>query len=97
MARVYLEYGKRILLEYPDYFMFAFFAAAAFMLVSVRSVFVNLVKTVGVSVSGGDWSGIFSFLFTALRDTSWVMQAFIAGLHFEAGVFRRQTRLQKFE
>ena len=74
MSRIYFEYTKNTLLEYPDYFMSAFFVATAVMLVSIRDVFANL-----ASVPEHNLSDIFNFLFVAMRDTSWILQALLAG------------------
>ena len=74
MARIYFEYTKNVLFEYPDYFMFALFIATAFMLVSIGDVFINI-----TNISRDHSSSLFSFLFAALRDTSWIIQVLIAG------------------
>jgi hypothetical protein len=71
MARVYFEYTKSALLEYPDYFMFVLFVVTSFMLVSVRDVFINMPKD--------SLSHIFRFYVAALRDTSLIIQVLISG------------------
>ena len=71
MARVYFEYTKNTLLEYPDYFMFAFFVATIFMFVSIRDVLINIPKD--------SLPNLFNFLVAALRNTSWIIQALIVG------------------
>jgi hypothetical protein len=74
MARIYFEYTKNILSEYPDYFMFALFVITSFTLVSVRDVFINFRNTIG-----SNFFSTFNFAFAALRDTSWIIQILIAG------------------
>jgi len=71
MARIYFEYIKNIFLEYSDYFMFALFLVISFMLISIQDVLVNIPKD--------NFSNIFNFFIVALRNTSWVIQALIAG------------------
>ena len=71
MARIYFEYTKNTFLEYPDYFMFTLFAATSFILVSFHDVLNNIPKD--------NFPNIFNFLVVALRNTSWVIQALIAG------------------
>jgi hypothetical protein len=74
MAHIYFEYTKNAFLEYPDYFMFALFVATTFALVSISDVFVNI-----TNVPRDHLSNFFNFAFIALRDTSWIIQALIAG------------------
>jgi hypothetical protein len=74
MARIYFEYTKNILFEYPDYFMFALFVVTSFTLVSVRDVFINL-----TSVPRDHLSNFYNFLFIAIKETNWIIQILIIG------------------
>lgn len=78
MARVYFEYTKNTFLAYPDYFMFAFFVATAFMFVSIRDVLTNIPKD--------SFPHVFNFLVIALRNTSWVIQTLIAGFFLRVAI-----------
>lgn len=71
MARVYLEYTKNTLLEYPDYFMIALFLGTSLALVSVRSILTNVPKDNLVHT--------FNFFVIALRNTSWIIQTLVVG------------------
>jgi hypothetical protein len=71
MARIYFEYTKNVLWEYPDYFMFAIFVVTAFTMVSIRDVLMNLPKD--------NFSNIFNFLVAALRSTNVLIQILIVG------------------
>jgi len=71
MARIYVEYAKNILLDYPDYFMLLVFIVTAFILVSIHDVVNNLPKN--------DLSSAFNFFVDALQKTSWIIQVMIAG------------------
>ncbi len=76
MARIYMAYLKSIFMEYPDYFMVALFIITSLILVSVHeisisNVFNNLPKNNLISA--------FDFLVVAVRNTSWAIQALIAG------------------
>jgi hypothetical protein len=71
MARIYFEYTKNILVGHPDYFMLGIFIIASFMLVSFQDVLNNIPKN--------NLPSVFNFLVVAIRDTSWIIQALIAG------------------
>jgi len=71
MARIYFEYTKNTLLEHSDYFMLALFIIVSFTMISIQNVFNNMPKDNPIST--------FHFLLSALRNTSWIMQALIAG------------------
>ena len=71
MARIYIEYTKNVFMEYPDYFMLAVFIIISFMLVSISDVLNNIPKD--------SFPHAFNFFAYALRDTSWIIQALIAG------------------
>lgn len=71
MARIYFEYTKNTFMEYPDYFMFAFFIVTAFVMISISDVLANIPKD--------SFPHAFNFLVIALRNTSWVLQILIAG------------------
>lgn len=71
MARIYLEYTKNLVAEYPDYLMFLFFMTAAFAFVSVRNVLENIPKN--------NFIGAVNFFIVAVKNTSWVLKALIAG------------------
>jgi hypothetical protein len=71
MARVYLEYTKNTFLDYPDYFMFAFFFIMSIILVSFSDVLANIPRD--------SFPHFFNFTVVAMRDTSWILQLLIAG------------------
>lgn len=71
MTRVYIEYTKNIFMEHPDYFMLAVFIVTSFMLVSIHDVLNNIPKS--------DLPSAFVFSLYAIRGTSWIIQALIAG------------------
>lgn len=71
MMRVYFIYTKNAFLEYPDYFMFAVFAATAFILVSIGDVLNNIPKN--------DFPSAFNFLVIAFKNTSMIIQVLIVG------------------
>lgn len=78
MARIYLEYTKNAFREYFDYFMFALFVVTSFFLISIRDVFNNMPKD--------NFMSTFNFFWAALRGTSLVIQALIAGFLIRAVV-----------
>lgn len=80
MFRVYLEYAKNVLKDYPDYFMFGIFIIFSFVSVSLYDVFINT-----KSIAGTNFSSVFSFLFYAILNTSWILQAFIVGFLIRTG------------
>ncbi len=71
MARIYLEYTKNLITEYPDYVMFLLFMVASFAFVSVRNVLANLPKD--------SLASTFIFFVSALKNTTWVIQVLIIG------------------
>jgi hypothetical protein len=71
MARIYTEYAKNVLMEYPDYFMLLVFMITFFTLNSIGHILTNIPKD--------NLAGVFNFLVAALEKTDWVIQAFIAG------------------
>jgi hypothetical protein len=71
MARIYLEYTKNIFTEYPDYIMFFLFMAVSFTFVSVRNVLENIPKDNLINA--------FNFFVVAVKNTTWIIQALIAG------------------
>ncbi len=71
MARIYFEYTKNMVFEYPDYFMLAIFIITSFTLISIIDVLNNIPKD--------NFPHAFNFFIYALRDTSWIIQALIAG------------------
>jgi len=71
MARIYFEYTKNVLFEYPDYFMFVLFVSISFMMVSISDVISNMPKD--------DLSSFFNFFKVAVIHTNWIMQALIVG------------------
>lgn len=75
MARIYLEYTKNLLVEHPDYFMLAAFLIVSFVSVSIYDVFAN---TAGILKT--DVFSVFNFLIAAVKDTNWIIQAFLVGL-----------------
>lgn len=90
MSRIYFEYTKNVLLEYPDYFMFALFVGVSFIFVSIRDVLINLPKD--------SFPNAFRFLVAAVRETSWFLQALIAGFAIRASVsgFKLTSRNLKY-
>lgn len=64
-------YAKNIFMGYFDYFMVGAFVIASLVLVSMRDVLNNIPKS--------DLMGAFNFFVIAIRDTSWIIQIFIAG------------------
>lgn len=76
MARVYLEYIKSTFMEYPDYFMLGLFVLTSFALVLVHEISVNDVLN---NMPKDNLSSTFDFLWVALWNTSWIIQALIAG------------------
>lgn len=74
MLRVYAQYFKNILKEYPDYFMLGIFMICSFVSVSLYDVLVNT-----TNIIKNDIFSVFGFLFYATLNTSWVIQAFIVG------------------
>ena len=76
MARIYIEYTKNLVARHPDYFMLAVFAATSFLLVSTHDVLNNIPRN--------NLFGDFNFFVVAIRDTSWVIQIFIAGFFIRA-------------
>lgn len=74
MFRVYLEYSKNVLKEYPDYFMFAVFIIFSFISVSLYDVFINT-----TSIIKNDIFSVFGFFGSAILNTSWIIKAFILG------------------
>lgn len=71
MVRVYLHYARNAFGAYPDVFMFVIFLATSFTLVSFRDVFINL--------SSNNFRGVFSFLVSAIKETSLILQILMAG------------------
>lgn len=78
MIRVYFVYARNIFLTYPDLFMSVIFFVTAFILVSFRSVFNNLLTSLS--------SGIWNFLVIAIRDTSIILQILMAGFIIRVAV-----------
>jgi len=74
MARIYVQYFKNILIDYPDYFMFGIFIIFSFVSISLYDVFVNT-----MSIIKTDFPSIFSFFYYAILNTSWIIQALIIG------------------
>lgn len=71
MARIYMEYTKNAFVEHPDYFMLALFIIVSFVMVSIGDVLTNIPKN--------NFPSIFTFFVSALKGTSWIIQALIAG------------------
>ena len=78
MARIYFQYAKNTLLEYPDFFMLVLFAAVSFVLVSLGDVLTNIPKD--------NFPNMVNFTVAAVRDTSWIIQALIAGFVIRVAV-----------
>jgi hypothetical protein len=76
MARIYIEYTKNLVTRHPDYFMLGVFAVTSFLLVSTRDVLNNIPRN--------NLLGDFNFFIIAIRDTSWIIQIFIAGFFVRA-------------
>lgn len=71
MTRIYLEYGKNMVLDYPDYFMLFLFLIASFILISIDDVLTNMPKN--------DLGDALNFFLMALRNTSLIIQVLIVG------------------
>lgn len=71
MARVYLGYTKNVLLEHFDYFMLGIFIIVSVMFVSIQDVLNNIPKDSFLSA--------FNFFLVAIRNTSLIVQALVAG------------------
>jgi hypothetical protein len=76
MARVYLEYVKSTFMEYPDYFMFGLFVLTSFVLILVHEISVNDVLN---NMPKDNFSSTLNFFWVAIWNTSWIIQALIAG------------------
>ena len=74
MVRIYAVYAKDVFLAHQDYIMFGVFTAVSLALVSIQDVFSN-----ATSVSRVGVSSLLLFFIAALRGTSWIIQALIAG------------------
>ncbi len=75
MGQIYIEYLKNIFMERPDYFMLALFVVVSYLLISINDVLNNMPQ-----------NNTFNFLLVAVRDTSWIIQALIAGFFIRAGI-----------
>jgi hypothetical protein len=71
MARIYMEYTKNAFVEHPDYFMLALFIIISFVMISIGDVLTNIPKN--------NFPSAFTFFVSALKGTSWIIQALIAG------------------
>ncbi len=76
MLRVYLIYAKNLFVERFDYFMVGVFIVISLVMVSVQDVVHNIPKD--------NWSSFFIFFISAIKNTSLVMQVFIAGFVLRA-------------
>ena len=71
MARIYMEYTKNAFVEHPDYFMLALFIIISFAMISIGDILTNVPKN--------DFPSAFTFFVSALKGTSWIIQALITG------------------
>lgn len=71
MTRVYLEFAKNTVTERPDLVMLGVFVIFSFVFVSFKDVLTNMPRD--------NFSSLFNFLIIAVRDTSWILKALIAG------------------
>lgn len=74
MVRIYVQYAKDVVHEYPDYFMLGLFMIVSLLSVSIIDVFHN---TTGILRN--DMFSVFAFIFAAIKNTSIIIQLFMAG------------------
>jgi hypothetical protein len=71
MARIYLEYTKNILGEYPDFFMAIIFIIALFTMIPFKEVIADMPKE--------NLPSALQFLENYFMNSSWIIQALVVG------------------
>lgn len=71
MTRIYFEYARDTLVERVDYIMLILFIGSTLALTSIRNVVENMPKD--------NLAALVNFFVIALKNTSFVLQAMIAG------------------